>query len=263
MKMVTLFNLTPWTRFPIPNTDGVFDGHFLKEKFQAWWNPTAHKAISCVNDQIKGFMVEENEALLPNYHSTTRTCRYEKFWLTVYVLYEWVTCKHGVDDMTLQTCISVYYFTKQYIDQDKGPRAKCTVADLLGPETERFRTLFREFRMDLNLDDTQKNELMNFLINKKREVVEWFKKMDHLRTRKSETPAEKRTLLQWTPDEYTAFTRQTCTHENLRQKLEDNLIGIHFAQGGGQDDNLHTREADASAVLLELCKEKGGGVQRR
>ena len=87
--------------------------------------------------------------------------------------------------------------------------------------------------------------------------------MDYLRTRESETPADKRTLLQWTPAEYTAFTSQECTHESLRQKLEDNPIGIHFAQGGGQDDNLHTREADASAVLLELCKEKGGGVQRR
>jgi hypothetical protein len=120
----------------------------------------------------------------------------------------------------------------------------------------KLRTLFHEFRADLNLDETQKDELRNFLIIKKREVVYWFQKMEYLSKRQSVSPEGKHTLLQMSPPEYTVWNGQSCTHESLSQQLKDNPIGIHFVQGGGQHDNLHTNEV---AALLELSREKGGG----
>jgi hypothetical protein len=75
-RMMTEFNFMTWTRFPIPNEDGVFGGQFLNEKFQGWFNPMGNKAISCVQKKINGFMQDENGEMLPNYHTSNRTYRY-------------------------------------------------------------------------------------------------------------------------------------------------------------------------------------------
>jgi hypothetical protein len=265
-NMMTQFTFTPWTRFPVPNAAGVFDGHYLNEKFQAWWNPTAHYSNCEVRPHIKGFLLEEDrggqKVLLPNYSTSSRTCKFEKFWLAVHVLYEWVTCKHGVDDRTLKMCIANYYHTKQYIDCAKGARGHYVAAGILGDDTEQLKTVFREFRPDLNLTPTQKDELMAFLLTKKSEVQALFRKMDYLRTRESLNPQGRATLLQWTPAECAAFTSQQCTAESLQQRLQQNPIDIRFAGDPQADDpfsnDLDTKEADAAAALLGLCAAGGG-----
>jgi hypothetical protein len=91
--------------------------------------------------------------------------------------------------------------------------------------------------------------------------------MDYLRTRESLNPHGRPTLLQWTPDECTAYTWQHCTAESLQKKLKENQIDIRFAGDPQADDpdaedeaanGLDTKEADAAAALLGLCAAGGG-----
>jgi hypothetical protein len=267
---MTQFKYTPWTRFPIPDEHGRFTGRFLNESFQAWWNPTAHTGPAEVDRQIDLFMKQQNVdgklVWLPNCaDKMKRNYKWEKFWLAVHVLHEWVHWKAGVDDELLKKCMHLYFDDVATLSD--GPQTKYHDAAIFEPESQKHKTVYAEFT-NLNLTPPEKERLMNFLLEQKRNAVLLFGKVRFLDTRRIKLPQSKgervqKTLRQLSPQEYLAANQLSpqqyqaangvaCTFESLTQSALANPIDIRLAQDEQQDVSA------AAQALLGLSGSGAG-----
>ena len=262
---MTINKFTPWTRFPIRNAEGNFDGHYLNEKFQAWWNPSAHRAPSDVKSQIEDFMgvgtvngVAKWIPYYPDEEENQRKCKWPKFWFAVHVLYDWVRMQAVVDDMTLVRCIRAYYHAVHAVYKPGGVLHKYRDAGLLETESEKHRTLFREFRTDLSLGKTDKEALMNMLLVEKKRVVMLFDKVEFLKTREVKFGDGAESIRQWSKSEYdTATDRREPDNDAVAALLELSNAAPFFAEENDKEEGV---QDTAATVLAGMGGSAQGGV---
>ncbi len=187
--------------------------------------------------------------------------KWEKFWLAVHVLREWVHWKAWVDDTTRQVCVDVFLSAVDGISKVNGPRAKYERAGLLAEETQMHKTLYAEFTSGLGLTAVEKEGLMNFLLQQKRKVMELFAKVEFLDARRTlvATSDTLPSLRQLDVQEYRiangVVQGVVCTLESLRQSALANPLKIRLAQL--DDDSLGITAADTAAAQALLGLSRG------
>jgi len=173
---------TPWTRFPTTT-----DGQFLGDTFITWKNPYACRTPGdvkreCIDKLVVQNTPDGNIMVLKFDKDKMNTDKWMKFWYSVHKLYEWVHYKENIDAVTLQHYISAYYHGVKDIDE---PLRHYRNARLFEEESDYHRKLFRNFRdiqqQDYNLSDDEKDQLMQYLLNEKKNVVKLFSKVHVLR----------------------------------------------------------------------------------
>lgn len=255
-KRIVRSKFTPWTRFP--TAKGMFC-----ETFRAWANPHALRNPKQMRDCMKLFLKSEGGKLVPDYTDTSGTAKWYKFWYAVDMLYKWVTHETVLEDEEVKVHTSTFLQKNEKIKfglTKDDVRKYYELAGLLAPESIDHWVNFRNCRnFDMDLSDSQKDELMNLLLTEKRRAVDLFEKVSFLQRLSISEGGDYVRIRRLRDDELSHHMKTQKdlldARQNQQAAVAEAMDGMKKAEAAKKEQESAAKAAAAEA-LIELMRSQ-------
>jgi len=183
----------PWTRFP--TADGT--GKMFSAAFTVWKNPSACRAEDDFSRHILSTLTPDMNGALRLQYPATWTVnvggpvpgKWPKVWYAVDRLHAWATGAIQLSDAEREMYTMAYFCDEALKEPPKSSlqsiRTAYAAAGLLAAESVEDWVRYRYCREhdwpDLVLDESQQDSLMHMLLQRKREAVLLFEKLEWLK----------------------------------------------------------------------------------